>query len=173
MHAQDSSPGIGWGNAGDTFYGTLDGRIVALLYYSAAEVVGDASEMEMAPPAWFVVMADEPDHHLEVVAPTMDSAMDGRELAAINDDALGAATQMVFAHLERQQRGDALATIPIDLKDDPWHELKLGNDIGEGFPGEDAPTSDVPIKLPDGREIPGDSGPFGEPKDNDTDTEVE
>jgi hypothetical protein len=47
-----------------------------------------------------------------------------------------------------------------NLKDDPYHELMLGNDIGEGFPGEDAPTSDVPLRLPDGREIPGDSGPF-------------
>jgi hypothetical protein len=46
-------------------------------------------------------------------------------------------------------------------------ESDIPTDVGEGWPGKDAKTSDEPIRLVDGTTIPGDSGPFGEQADED------
>jgi hypothetical protein len=50
-------------------------------------------------------------------------------------------------------------------------ESDIPTDAGESWPGKDTKTSDVPIRLLDGSTIPGDSGPFGEPEDDDTEVQ--
>jgi hypothetical protein len=100
---------ITWRQAGGAYYAETDGRIVGLLYWYSEEVHylhGPGTEgVEPSRPGWFVVMADEPDDHREV----MDAAEPdrGEELADLTDAtqaALDAATRLVIACLDAARR---------------------------------------------------------------------
>jgi hypothetical protein len=94
---------LSWGNAGGpTYYAVGDGTIKALLYWEGSgvgEESGPGGEPVVTPPGWFVVLADEPDHHFSIDAPDLESGMAHEVLVRVTDAAMDAATRMVANRL--------------------------------------------------------------------------
>ena len=92
-----------WGEAGHTYYAVQSGRMVALAYWSPpepGELDGPGGEPVVVDPAWFIVMASDPDHHVTLVdAPPLRPGMPYEELVNATDAALAVAESEIESRL--------------------------------------------------------------------------
>ena len=86
---------LSWMNAGSTYYAVHEDRVVALLYLDK----GGIENVEGLDGTWMVVMADQPDDHLEVDAPPITPEMDANEVATTTGLAFSEAAALVGEHL--------------------------------------------------------------------------
>ena len=86
---------LSWMNAGSTYYAVHEDRVVALLYFDK----GGIENVGRLDGPWMVVMADQPDHHLEVDAPPITPEMDANEVATTTGLAFSEAAALVGEHL--------------------------------------------------------------------------
>ena len=55
-------------------------------------------------PGWFVVPADDPDHHVHVDAPALEAGIADADLAQATHEAMDAATRLVADYLNQSRR---------------------------------------------------------------------
>ncbi len=91
-----SRTALSWMNAGSTYYAVYEDRVVALLYLDR----GGIENVRGVDGTWMVVMADQPDDHLEVEAPPITPDMDDNEVATATGAAFSEASTLVNDHLE-------------------------------------------------------------------------
>jgi hypothetical protein len=97
---------ITWRQAGGAYYAEAGDRIVALLYWyrEGHYLHGPDAEVEPSEPGWFVVMADEPDHHRAMRAPAPAAGEELADLREATRAALEAATRVVVGCLDAARR---------------------------------------------------------------------
>jgi hypothetical protein len=113
----DRSRNREWVNVGNTFAAVVDGRILALLYWSEAtpaEEGGAGGEPVVADAGWFLVFADEPFEHTQIPLelPTLWPGMPYKQLAEAWEQAREKAAEMIESHIapDDQTLGSAKET---------------------------------------------------------------
>jgi hypothetical protein len=111
-HSDDGASGekvLRWSDAGGpTSYAMGDGTIKALLYWENAEVGeldGPGGDPIFTSTGWFVVLADDPQNHVQVDAPELERGMADEDLVRATEAAMDAATRLVADQLNAHAGG--------------------------------------------------------------------